>query len=206
MSISADGVGIIILAAGRSARFGETNKLGAALNGRPLAAYAAMTAADTPADRRLAVLPPTSQPIAEIFHRAGIEVFENTDPSAGQGDSLALGIRELSDDPCIQVIFVLLADMPNVRPAHLTALSRAIGRTDIAIAESQGRLSPPALFHRRTFHALGQLTGDQGARALLPQFEVTKVAFASESLIDIDTTEDLQRATDLRSRQNVLGN
>jgi CTP:molybdopterin cytidylyltransferase MocA len=53
------------------------------------------------------------------------------------------------------------------------------------------------LFPRSAFAALGELSGDQGAKALLqsPGFEVRSIPF-EDAAIDIDTPADLQKLAD----------
>ena len=53
------------------------------------------------------------------------------------------------------------------------------------------------LFPRAALHALGELSGDQGAKALLhnPQFDVRTVPF-EDAAIDIDTPADLEKLPD----------
>jgi CTP:molybdopterin cytidylyltransferase MocA len=54
-------------------------------------------------------------------------------------------------------------------------------------------MGPPVLFPHGTFDALGELTGDQGAKSLLQnsRFDVRTIPF-EDAAVDIDTPADLQ--------------
>jgi CTP:molybdopterin cytidylyltransferase MocA len=53
------------------------------------------------------------------------------------------------------------------------------------------------LFDRRTFVDLRELEGDQGGRALFERYEPAWVDWDESVLLDLDTTEDLQRLREL---------
>jgi CTP:molybdopterin cytidylyltransferase MocA len=58
-------------------------------------------------------------------------------------------------------------------------------------------MGPPVLFPRGAFDALGELTGDQGAKSLLQssRFDVRTIPF-EDAAIDIDTPADLDKLPD----------
>lgn len=194
MTANVEKTGVVILAAGLSRRFDGGDKLLAPLLGKPLAAYAAETAAATPADVRLAVIPPDRPALAKVFRSLAIDVIVNDRPADGQGKSLAAGVSELAARGCARV-FVLLADMPFIKPRHLKALSAAIGDHDAAIATDGRRRTPPALFTRRLFPDLTAFKGDEGAKSLLRQAaSVAEARLDPDVLLDIDTAEALSGA------------
>ncbi|MEM0979050.1 MAG: nucleotidyltransferase family protein [Cyanobacteria bacterium P01_H01_bin.58] len=179
----------LILAAGRSRRFGPENKLLALLDGQPLITYAANLMRALPLDIRLAVT--TTSDVVSLMH--GFDAVVNDSPEAGQGDSLALGVRAAQLRGA-DWLLVLLADMPFVTKAHCTALLNAC-RDDRPAASTNGQLvMPPVCFPASWFEHLTALHGDQGAGKLLNALpQEALIATPPENLLDIDTKDSLAR-------------
>ncbi len=181
--IAPDRVAVVLLAAGRSVRFGMTDKLRAPFAGLPLGLHAARMLGGFGFARCFAVVGATPLDYAA----EGFDAIVNDQPAAGQAHSLALGVAAAAD---AEAVLVLLADMPLVTPGHIRALlDRYEGRDTIVASRDEGRLSPPALFGQAHFAALLGLSGDQGARSLLRAG--IAVAAPPGSLADIDTLDDL---------------
>jgi CTP:molybdopterin cytidylyltransferase MocA len=110
--------------------------------------------------------------------------------------SVRVGLSALlGAEPALDALAVLLCDQPALSAALLRRLfeaQRATGR--IASARYGGRNGAPAVFGRVHFSALGRLTGDQGARAILNRHsaDVTPVDLP-ELGIDLDTPADFKR-------------
>jgi molybdenum cofactor cytidylyltransferase len=172
----------VVLAAGSGARFGG-DKLLHPLNGLPLGEHIAVTLGGM-AVTRLAVCP-VERARRALFERHGFEIIDNPHPEQGMGTSLALGaVRAIALDA--DALLVCLADMPFVTEEHLLALL-AVDAAAVA-TESDGTLSPPAVFGRELLPELAKLTGDQGARGLLKSAVV--VRSAAELVRDFDTPHD----------------
>lgn len=182
-------IAAVVLAAGLSTRFGG-DKLLHPYAGKPLAAHIADTLAAMPLAHRVAIVPPAPSPRAELFSERGFELVTNPDPQQGMGSSLALGARraaELGAD----ALLLCLADMPNVTARHLTELIAAADDSDaVATAFDQSR-GPPAIFARRLFGDLADLTGDHGAKHLLAN--ATLIAASPGLERDFDTPSDFDR-------------
>jgi molybdenum cofactor cytidylyltransferase len=174
-----------VLAAGQSTRFAG-DKLVHPLRGKPLAAHIADTLAALPTTHRLAVCPVRS-PRADIFAARGFEVLENPDPGLGLSLSLALAATHaLALDA--DALLVCLADMPDVRIAHLQSLIARQGANEVVATVAAGVRSPPALFARSVLPELTALTGDTGARDLL---RAAATVEATPDLVrDYDTLAD----------------
>jgi molybdenum cofactor cytidylyltransferase len=182
----------IILAAGRSRRFGESDKLLADYRGRPLITRAAELAAALPFLSVLAVCRPDSG-VATLLRGRGIAVHLNPAADEGMASSLAIGIAAAAQfDPGAGLI--LLGDMPEVTPAHLRNLLEAFdAEGDIVSSAANGRRMPPSLFGHRHFDRLRGLSGDQGARALTQNCRTVEAA--PEILRDIDEPGDIFSTT-----------
>ncbi|WBH17708.1 nucleotidyltransferase family protein [Sphingomonas radiodurans] len=182
--IAAEDVALVLLAAGKSTRFGDS-KLDALLGDQPLGLHAAITFAAIPFARRIAV---TGR--CQLDYSAhGYAVVTNDDPVGDMASSLRLGIAAAGD---AAAVLVMLADMPRVTAAHVGQMLEAADGPDAIVASSDGGVPrPPALFGRAWFATLATITGDHGARDLIRSGK--QVAAQPGELVDIDTPEDLQR-------------
>ncbi|MGH7657005.1 MAG: nucleotidyltransferase family protein, partial [Gemmatimonadales bacterium] len=109
----------ILLAAGRSSRFGGP-KLLAGLAGRPLLDHAAELVGALSRDGTLAcavaVVGPDSPAVNDILCGHGIEPVQNPDPAEGLASSLRAGITELQKrKPVPDAVLIFLADQPKVQ-------------------------------------------------------------------------------------------
>ena len=135
-------VGAIVLAGGRSSRFGR-DKLAEPIDGRPLLHHA-IAAVQAVAAEVVVVAAPGHDPAvpegARIAHDAA--AFEG--PLAGLG----AGLDALGAD--IDRAVVVAGDMPTVRPAVLTSLLVALGPSiDLALLDVSGEPSPLPMAVRR---------------------------------------------------------
>jgi len=189
--IAADATVLILLAAGRSSRFGSGNKLAADLDDRPVATHVISALAPVPFKARVAVVGDYDQPFP------GYEIVRNRNVEKGQSHSLRLGI-EAARALGAGAALVALADMPRITTAHVLCLLDAADGPEAVVASSNGKAaSPPALFGRSRFAALLALDGDEGARALIRAG--LHIVTSPDDLIDIDTPADLIRAARHRS-------
>ena len=182
-----------VLAAGRSQRFGRSKML-EPLDGQTLVRRAASLARDVCGDRSVLV---TGHQGTAVFAAAGDAahfVIVNDRYDEGIGSSIALAAKAVSH--VADALLLILADQPLVTAEHLQALlARWDGGDDVIAATAfSGTCGPPVLFPRGALHALSELSGDQGAKALLqnPEFDVRTVPF-EDAAIDIDTPADLDK-------------
>jgi molybdenum cofactor cytidylyltransferase len=179
-------VALLLLAAGRSHRFGHDDKLAQESRGVPIGLHALRSLAAVPFGARFAVV--TQDRLG--FARLGCRIVRNERPEEGQSRSIRLGVEAARRNGAAAVLIVL-ADMPLVT-ANLVEriLACASGPSAIVAASNGERSMPPALFGATWFEALLALEGDRGARHLLQQAQAV-VTNAAE-LVDIDTLGDLQ--------------
>ncbi len=176
-------IAAILLAAGRSTRFGGADKLVASLAGRPLVRHAA----DTLGALRLASYHlVTADPALAC---PGYATVVNDAPAAGLSRSIALGVAAVRQVGA-EAVLIALADMPLVPPAHVAALIAHGRATGEAVASTDGGSAmPPALFPAAWFGRLEALTGDRGARDLLAR--VATLRAPAGTLADVDRVDDL---------------
>ena len=174
---------LVLLAAGRGARFGG-DKLTHAYRGRPLWEWAADAAEATGLTQLYIVLGPHSA----IVPREGWRIVPNPNAGDGMGTSIAAGVAAASSH---DRILVALADMPHVAPKHLRLLAAETGT--VFTRQQDGSPGSPAGFGPECYAALRTLDGDRGARSLdLPNVKVT-APHDPAMLFDVDRKTDLDR-------------
>jgi molybdenum cofactor cytidylyltransferase len=191
--MTADEVALLLLAGGRSERFGQVDKLLADLNGRPLGLYIAHQLNDLNWGARIAV---TSEALGSYLSDLGYTIVPTTE-EGGIGDNMAKGVKALGH---AKAVLIVLADMPFVTRKHVQAmLDAASGTQSIVGSRCEGTASPPVLFGQTHLKDLALLSGDQGARHLIARTpsHATWIEAGRDELFDIDTPADLQLAADL---------
>ena len=187
-----EGLTVALLAAGRSQRFGEGDKLSARLAGKPLLHWAADAGRSINAAQHIVVTGPNFAP-QDL--PPGYAHLVNVAPEEGLASSLRVAASHAAS---ASALMILLGDMPCVTAAHLQTLisllednpSRAVfSRTAVGAAQ------PPAIFPAALLPALKTLTGDSGARSLAA--DALFVEADADLLIDVDTPDDLVRCTQL---------
>ena len=179
--------GLVLLAAGRSSRFGS-DKFAASLDGKPLWRWA-VTAADRAGfGRKFLVVRPDR---LEMDPGEDWTMVVNHDADLGLSSSIKAGLHAAAHFPRI---VLALADMPFVTPGHLAAIAASPGVTFTRYLD--GRDGCPAVFPSGSYHALLALSGDRGAASI--QFgSSAAVAPADPAMLrDIDTVSDLAAAAD----------
>lgn len=163
MKQGGDVVGIL-LAAGRSRRFGGDKLLHPLADGTPMAlASAAVLRAVLP--RTVAVVRPDHEALTALFTANGIDSVIARRADDGMGASLAAGVAATAD---AAAWIVSLGDMPFIQPQTISCIADAL-RHGAALAAPMyhGRRGHPVGFSARYRDELLALCEDQGARAVL---------------------------------------
>lgn len=188
----------IILAAGRSRRFGRGDKLMADAAGVPLLRRTAM-AVTAVADATIVVSGPDDHERRAALEGLDMRHVLNPAPDSGQGRSIATGVAHLYPD-CDGVMIVpgdmAALDAPLLCELRDTFVARH-GERIVAFAVD-GCMRPPVLWPRRFFPDLMALSGDAGGRGIVQRHmrETDLIAVAPEQvwqLDDVDTAADLDR-------------
>jgi molybdenum cofactor cytidylyltransferase len=184
--IEAEQVALVLLAGGRSERFG-TDKLTQLYLGRPLGLHVVVALEAVPFRERIAVVSQTGLDLAGCGYR----IVRNDDPGAGMGRSLRLGV-EAACAGGAEAVLIALADMPRVTATHIYRLLDRAEGPDAIVASSDGVIPrPPVLFGSAHFDELLRSTGDIGARDLVKRGH--HVVTSPAELIDVDTPQDLAK-------------
>lgn len=184
-------LGVVLLAAGRSSRFGE-NKLLASFGGRSMVCRA-MDAAKAVHACRTAVVTGNCD-IARLAQDYGYGVIENHEPELGQSHSICLGVNAMQD---MDALLLMVCDQPLLSGASLAHLLEAFARSDkgIACLCDQSHMGNPAVFAQTYYPALLSLCGDRGAKGILRAYEddlLVVPALDENELGDADTPEALE--------------
>lgn len=182
----------VILAAGRSRRFGAT-KQARLLGDLSLVERAQATARAACGGRVVTVLGHDWQAVLEAGDRTSGFIVLNDDFKDGMATSIATAARAVAAHA--DALVLILADQPLVDAAHLQALIAHWSGDPLQIVATAfaGRDGPPVLFPSGAFADLCELEGDRGAQDLLrsARYDVRRVTFEAAAT-DIDTPADLQ--------------
>lgn len=183
--IRAEETALVLLAAGRSRRFGDRDKLAEDFLGHPLGMHVVTALEAIPFASRVAVRDGTTLD----FAARGYREVHNDDPDAGLSRSVMLGVEAAIPCGCTAIL-IALADMPRVTATHVYRLLDEGGGPDAIIASSNGEHPmPPVLFGSAHFEMLTTLSGQAGARDLVRAGK--HIITSAFELVDIDTPEDL---------------
>lgn len=170
---------LLAAGAGRRMRLAEAeranapatpNKLLLEYCGVPMVCHVAKTAQTSRCDALYVVVGSANEELRQALSGQCERIVENADWASGLASSIRAGVTAIaSERPAFDALVVLLADQPRVTSAHINALLDAFGPAAEPLVASHyaGIDGVPALFPRRCFDALSQLTGDEGARSLL---------------------------------------
>ncbi len=184
----------IILAAGRSTRFGVT-KQSLPWEDTTLAARAVRIALDSGLDPIVVVIGHEAEKVEKALYGLPVKVVYNADFAAGQSTSLGKGLDALPWRTGAAMFFP--ADQPLVTAEIAQAIVRAHRRTfaPACVPVFEGWRGNPVLFDRTLFSKLRGLRGDEGWRALLEKYQGTVVSVTAPRavMMDIDTRKNCER-------------
>jgi molybdenum cofactor cytidylyltransferase len=177
----------LILAAGAGTRFGgESSKLLADLDGRPLLEHAIAAQCAVPELRRVVVvLGSRAQEIIDAVQFGRAEHVICREWAQGQSASLRCGIRALGD---AEKVIVTLGDSPRVTPA---VIARFLDEPPGTRAVYNGDPGHPVVLGPKQLEASLRATGDQGARDMLRGGSRIECSDLSSGR-DVDTPDDLE--------------
>lgn len=183
--------GVIILAAGSSARMGRP-KQNLTFKNLTFLQRIASTAASLNCGPVIIVLGSNAPLFSEDYENAIAVINDNW--QEGMASSICCGLKKLLEKyPSIEGAIITVCDQPYISAAVLNDMITTQQKTGKRIvACSYGEIiGPPALFHKAFFPEVMKLRGDAGARKIIQQNmeEVATVLFP-QGRIDIDTEAD----------------
>lgn len=186
----------LVLAAGRSTRMGEANKLLQQVRGKPMVRHAVEAQLASRAAPVIVVTGHQQEEVAAALAGLDVRLVHNPAFASGLASSVKAGLAALPEET--PGVVVSLGDMPNVTPEVIDRLAQVFaeqGEARAVVPTLFGQRGNPVLLARALFPAVAALSGDQGARRLLDDAgeTVVEVAFNDPAIaLDVDTPEALK--------------
>jgi molybdenum cofactor cytidylyltransferase len=192
-------IGLMILAAGGSARLGKPKQL-LAFRNRSLLRHAAETALASVCRPVVVVLGARAERLEVELNGLAVKVVNNPEWASGMGSSIRAGLAALGlagDGPVnVGGVVVMLCDQPLISARRLDELvaAQSVHARGIVAAAYGGTVGVPALFSRAYYGELVGLGAGEGARRLILAHpdDVERVP-CPEAAIDIDTEADYEQ-------------
>lgn len=196
MNESKNNVGIIILAAGNSSRFGQPKQL-LKFEEKTFLRRAVEAARKSNCFPLIVVLGANFAKINNEIKYLNCEIVFNADWETGMGSSIKTGVEKmLAIAPEIFAVIIALCDQPFIKSEHYDQLIRKYSETKKPIVAGfyNETFGVPVLFDRELFPDLLNLEGDKGAKEIiLNNLDFVEKLFLPEAEVDIDTKEDFER-------------
>lgn len=181
----------ILLAAGRSVRFGG-DKLSHPLDHGPPVGVCAANNLRAAIECCYAVVTEGETHLVRLFEAAGLSVVRCVRSGEGMGASIACGVRAAEG---AAGYVIALADMPFIEPSTTRRVAEALARGSVCAAPVyRGRRGHPVGFSGRLREELLALKGEGGAREVLHRLAArTQFIEVQDAgiLRDVDRPEDL---------------
>lgn len=186
----------ILLAAGHSSRFGDSNKLLRETDGEAVVTKAAKTLCESDVDAVIAVVGHEAERVGDALPN-GVSLVEREEIHPALSASVEAGVKAASQMGA-DAVLIALGDMPWIEPATVDALVAAYrAKFGSALAAAyRGERGNPAIFDARHFDRLASLSGDVGGRAVLRDVSDGGLIETNDPGVtkDVDTPDDLTSA------------
>ena len=190
----------ILLAAGFSKRFGAEDKLVQTLPDGRIMAVAAAKNMLVALPSCIAVVRDGNFPLADMLSTIGCQVVFCDASATEMAQSLTTAVHAINALPFEKSLhtgcIIALADMPFIQPETIRLVANTLQTNGhVVMPTYQGRRGHPVGFSADYFPELLEVTGDEGARAVVQRHQdrVTLVACDDAGILqDIDTKAALQ--------------
>lgn len=187
--------GLIILAAGESARLGRPKQL-LQYKGETLIRRSYRAGFESGCSPVIVVLGAYADQIEPQINRQMVQIVYNHEWKEGMCSSIRSGVAKMMEmDPFINESIIMLCDQPWVEGTLLLNMihkKRESGKRIVACAY-EDTIGVPVLYERIFFSELLSLRGNKGAKRILRSHpdEVVTIPFP-KGIIDIDTASDFK--------------
>lgn len=186
----------LILAAGGSSRLGKPKQLVQSGN-QTLLEKAVKSALEANLHAVQLVLGARYDELKATIQHFPLTIIYNKHWQEGIGSSISAGMESVIQHGAYDGVLIMLCDQVHVNPAHLNTLVAAFSteKKPIIATAYGGQLGVPALFDRKYFSFLQNLSGDVGAKKIISKHpsDVHTITF-EQAIMDIDTADDLKKA------------
>lgn len=190
-----DHLAILLLAAGQSTRMRGGDKQMEPIAGIPVLRLLANAAVQTGMPCYV-TLPAPDHPRSHTIQDMRLSQIYVADAHLGMGHSIAAGLRVIQPTHA-QAVMICPTDLPDITEHHFETMIETWHKTPDTVlraADATGKMGHPVIFPRGYFSALINLDGDQGAREVFGQSQITPVLFVDHAPTnDLDTPEDWQK-------------
>jgi molybdenum cofactor cytidylyltransferase len=186
----------VVLAAGRSTRFGPTNKLLADLDGAPVIRRTVAAVKESGVNSVIVVTGHMADEIRQALTGLDVTFVDNPSYRDGLSTSLKAGLAALPSSG-IDGVLVALGDMPGITGDDIDRLIAGFAPKEgraILVPTFQGKRGNPVLFALDLVPELAEVEGDAGAKHVIGRHsdEVAEVEIGSRRIfLDVDTPEAL---------------
>lgn len=192
MSLGLDRIGVVVLAAGLSRRYGAQNKLLRMVDGESMVRRVISLFDRLGFGTLLAVVGHDADLVEGEL--AGLQVATVFNPlfNDGMGGSVAVGIKAISNYD-VDGALICVADLPGLNAACVRSVCeafRAAGSQRVAIPCFAGERGHPVCIPKRLFGELMKLSGESGAKQTIAA-DVFEPVFVEQDdsgcILDVDT-------------------
>jgi len=187
-------VGVILLAAGASARMGEPKQL-LRFQGETLLRRTARSALAV-SNKVVVMLGARIETIQKEIKNLPVVIVENKDWETGMGGSIKAGLEKLlTDANDLKAVIITVCDQPFADAILLGKIIEKFEATNALIVACgyENTLGVPALFHRKLFPELLALDAESGAKQLIKKYRAQTAAVSfPEGAFDVDTRGDFE--------------
>ncbi|PSL07529.1 nucleotidyltransferase family protein [Cecembia rubra] len=199
-------IGIVLLAAGESARLGRAKQL-LAFKGKTLLEISMFHAKTSNSDHIISVLGANAGVIQKKLNLDQDSVIYNPDWKSGMSGSMKIGLSYLIEKYQIEAVIIMLSDQPFADSALINKLidQFQLGQKGIITSSYGDTLGVPALFDQKYFPELLALDNKEGAKKIIFSNleDVAKIDFPLGTF-DIDTEEDYQKLLKIKDDQDLF--
>jgi len=192
MEMQTNSIGIILLAAGASARLGVPKQLlrfqGETLLRRSVKSALAVS------NKVVVTLGARIETVRKEIADLPVEIVENVNWETGMSGSIRVALEKFLDDE-LKAVVVMVCDQPFVDENLLKKIIDRFQETNalIVACEYQNTLGVPTLFHRKLFSELLALNAQAGAKRLIKKYHALAAAVQfPEGAFDVDTQADYE--------------
>lgn len=186
----------VILAAGASSRFGSNKLLHTMADGQALICHSLAAYIESDCQVACVLRPDNSsdyKKLSDLLISLSVTVIECR--NADQGMSASIAAAAAYAEQKNQPLLLGLGDMPFLKSKTIKQLLQAknLLKPEILYPSYQGKQGHPVFFSNQKLPALGQLTGDKGAKLLL-QSKIAQALVVDDPGVfrDVDKLTDLE--------------
>ncbi len=190
-------IAALVLAAGRSTRFGQANKLTADIGGEPMVRRTVRNVLGSRARPVIVVTGHEAEAVKEALSGLDVGFAHNADYAQGLSSSLKAGLSAIPGG--IDGVVVCLGDMPAIFAADIDKMISAFAPKEgraIIVPIHQGKRGNPVIFAEGFIPEMRDAAGDSGARHVIGRYAdaVAEVDLGTDAIfLDIDTQEAMAK-------------